>query len=106
MNGASVLLGDECGRLTALTWDFDGEPSSSPGVSRRGPVSVRKSNMGVVSACDPFQRVIHSPYMPSEYASILAHVSWQLPPVLVIVVWRFLPLEPPTACCGSACIVT
>ena len=47
-SGAHALIGDECGRLTCLTWDFDRE-QNSPGSSHRGSVAVRKVDMGVVS---------------------------------------------------------
>jgi DNA damage-binding protein 1 len=48
--GASVLIGDECGRLTAIAWEFDrgqGILETPPGLN--GAVRVAKVDMGVVS---------------------------------------------------------
>lgn len=48
--GASVLIGDECGRLTAIAWEFDrgqGIFETPPGLN--GAVRVTKVDMGVVS---------------------------------------------------------
>jgi DNA damage-binding protein 1 len=38
-SGGSILLGDECGRLTAIGWEFDGAES----------VRVGKIDLGAVS---------------------------------------------------------
>jgi len=48
-DGASVLLGDECGRLTAIGWQFEqSEIAGGPSYFSRGTVRVRKVDMGSV----------------------------------------------------------
>ena len=49
--GASVLIGDECGRLTALGWEFDRAQGALTG-GRSGSVEIYKANLGIVSRVD------------------------------------------------------
>lgn len=78
--GASVLLGDECGRLTAIAWEFDrgqGILETPPGLN--GAVRVTKVDMGVVSLASSSPTTAWIALMSCLVGSAIIHH----PPILV-----------------------
>lgn len=78
-SGASVILGDENGRLTAIGWEFEGGQGILDNTAgQNGTVRVRKAHVGTVSP------VLWCPMRPSAdhtsivLASLVAQLPWLL----------------------------